>query len=291
MPTVSIVVPCYNGGRFLDALIASIRGQTFRDFETIIVDDGSTDGATRDKLASLPADIRVIRQDNAGLSAARNTGFRAARAEIVLPLDCDDTMEPTHLAETLPLLQAAPTDVGFVFTYERLVGARSGVAEFYFNPFDQLFVNRLSYCLLLRKAAWQRAGGYDETMRDGYEDWEFNIRLAKCGYRGISLAKPLVNYLVSNSGMLMNKSSRLHGALWRGIRAKHADLYRLGALLRLWWQSRGMPGKISLPVAAALLSMALMLPEVWFSAFIDRLRRARMADGPTPAPAASLVRG
>ena len=290
MPTVSIVVPCSNGGRFLDALIASIRGQTFRDFETIIVDDGSTDGATREKLASLPADIRVIRQDNAGLSAARNAGFRAASAEIVLPLDCDDTMEPAHLAETVPLLQAAPAGVGFVFTYERLVGARSGVAEFYFNPFDQLFVNRLSYCLLLRKSAWQRAGGYDEAMRDGYEDWEFNIRLMKCGYQGICLAKPLVHYLVSNSGMLMNKSSRLHAALWRGMRAKHTDLYRPGALLRLWWQSRGMSGKISLPVAAALLSMAFMLPEAWFSAFIDRLRRSRMANaGPaaSAAPAAS----
>ena len=284
MPTVSIVVPCYNGGKFLDALVASIRAQTFRDFETIIVDDGSTDAATRERLAALPADIQIIRQDNAGLSAARNAGFRAARAEIVLPLDCDDTLEPTHLAETVPLLLKASDDIGFVFTYERLVGARSGIAEFYFNPFDQLFVNRLSYCLLMRKSAWQRARGYDETMRDGYEDWEFNIRLAKCGYRCICLPKPLVNYLVSSSGMLMNKSSRLHGALWRKMRAKHADLYRPGALLRLWRKSRDVPGKISLPVAAALLSMAFVLPESWFSALVHRLRRARMSDHAALAP-------
>lgn len=284
MPTASIVVPCYNGGKFLDALVASIRAQTFRDFETIIVDDGSTDAATREKLAALPADIQIIRQDNAGLSAARNAGFRAARAEIVLPLDCDDTLEPTHLTETVPLLLKAADDIGFVFTYERLVGARSGIAEFYFNPFDQLFVNRLSYCLLMRKSAWQRAGGYDETMRDGYEDWEFNIRLAKCGYRGICVPKPLVNYLVSSSGMLMNKSSRLHGALWRKMRAKHADLYRPGALLHLWRKSRDVPGKISLPVAAALLSMAFVLPESWFSALVHRLRRSRMSDHAALAP-------
>lgn len=284
MPTVSIVVPCYNGGQFLDALVASIRAQTFRDFETIVIDDGSTDAATREKLAALPADIQVIRQDNAGLSAARNAGFRAARAQIVLPLDCDDTLEPTHLAETVPLLLNASDEVGFVFTYERLIGARSGIAEFYFNPFDQLFVNRLSYCLLLRKSAWQRASGYDETMRDGYEDWEFNIRLAKCGYQGICVRKPLVNYLVSGSGMLMNKSSRLHGALWRKMRAKHAELYRPAALLHLWRKSRAQPGKISLPVAVALLSMAKVLPESWFSALIDRLRRSRMADSTTLAP-------
>ena len=288
MPAVSIVVPCYNGGQFLDALVASIRAQTFKEFETIIVDDGSTDAATREKLAALPPDIQVIRQENAGLSAARNAGFRAAGAEIVLPLDCDDTLEPTYLAETVPLLLRAADDVGFVFTYERLVGARSGIAEFYFNPFDQLFVNRLSYCLLLRKSAWQDIGGYDEAMRDGYEDWEFNIRLAKRGYRGICVPKPLVNYLVSSSGMLMNKSSRLHGALWRKMRTKHADLYRPDALLRLWRKNRGEPGKISLPVAAALLSMAMVLPESWFSELVHRVRRSRMAEGATLSTAASL---
>jgi glycosyltransferase involved in cell wall biosynthesis len=286
MPTVSIVVPCYNGGQFLDALVVSIKAQTFTDFETIIVDDGSTDAVTREKLTALPSDIQVIRQENGGLSAARNTGFRAARAEIVLPLDCDDTLEPTHLEETVALLLDAPDDVGFVFTYERLLGARSGIAEFYFNPFDQLFVNRLSYCLLLRKSAWQRAGGYDETMRDGYEDWEFNIRLAKSGYRGICVPKPLVNYLVSSSGMLMNKSSRLHGALWRKMRTKHADLYRPHALLHLWRKHRGEPGKISLPVAATLLSMAAVLPESWFSALIHRVRRSRMSDS---APLAAVA--
>jgi glycosyltransferase involved in cell wall biosynthesis len=285
MPTVSIVVPCYNGGQFLDALVASIRAQTFRDFETIIVDDGSTDVATREKLAALPADIQVVRQENGGLSSARNAGFRAAQAQIVLPLDCDDTLEPTHLAETVPLLLRAPPEIGFVFAYERLVGARSGIMEFYFNPFDQLFANRMSYCLLMRKSVWENAGGYDETMRDGYEDWEFNIRIAKCGYQGICVPKPLVNYLVSNSGMLMSKSSQLHGKIWRKMRAKHADLYRPTALLALWRRTRAQPGKISLPVAAALLSMAHVLPESWFSALIHRVRRARMSDGASLAAA------
>jgi glycosyltransferase involved in cell wall biosynthesis len=285
MPKVSIVVPCYNGGRFLDGLVASLRAQTFRDFETIVVDDGSTDPDTREKLAALPAEIRVIRQNNGGLSAARNTGFRAASAEFVLPLDCDDTIEPTCLAELVPLLEGAAPDVGFVFPYENMVGARTGVSEFYFNPFDQLFINRLSYCLLMRKSAWERAGGYDETMRDGYEDWEFNIRLAKCGYRGLCLPKPLVNYLVSNSGMLMTKSSRLHGALWRRMRAKHAELYRPAALFALWQKNRGEPGKVSLPAAAVLLGMATFLPESWFSAFVHRVRQSRMTQGAALATA------
>ena len=79
VPAVSVVVPCFNGGRFLDSLLASLERQTFRDFEIIIVDDGSDDEATLRKLASLESRVRVIHQDNRGLPGARNSGIAAAR--------------------------------------------------------------------------------------------------------------------------------------------------------------------------------------------------------------------
>ncbi len=121
VPAVSVVVPCYNGGRFIDQLLASLAQQTFRDFELIIVDDGSR-AETRDKLATLDTSIRVIRQDNAGPGAARNTGMAQARADIILALDCDDTLDPTYLEETVALMRASPGDVGFIFTHERMTG-------------------------------------------------------------------------------------------------------------------------------------------------------------------------
>src|SRR5579872_5766851 len=101
VPAISVVVPCYNGGRFIDALMASLDAQTFRDFEIILVDDGSTDELTAQKLAEIKDRVRIVRQDNRGLPAARNSGIREARADIVFPLDCDDTIEPTFLAETV----------------------------------------------------------------------------------------------------------------------------------------------------------------------------------------------
>ncbi|MCL4713130.1 MAG: glycosyltransferase family 2 protein [Pseudorhodoplanes sp.] len=276
-PAVSVVVPCYNGGRFLDRLVETLKHQTFRDFETIIVDDGSTDPQTVSRLASLPADIRVIRQANGGLSNARNTGFRAAQAEYVLPLDCDDSLEPQFLAETIATMRTAPADVGFVFTDERLAGARSGLAEHHFNAFDQLFVNRLTYCMLLRKSAWRAVGGYDERMRDGYEDWEFNIALAKAGFRGIGIRKPLTVYWVSSEGMLMSKSSTLHARLWSDIRRKHSDLYRLPGVLRQWWKWRSVPHDVTLGLALALLTVAFVLPEQWFSGLVHYVRSRRLA--------------
>jgi glycosyltransferase involved in cell wall biosynthesis len=296
-PTVSVVVPCYNGGPFIDQLLGSLAAQTFRDFEIIIVDDGSTDPTTIGKLDSLPTAVRVIRQQNLGLPGARNTGFRAARADLVLPLDCDDTIEPTYLAETVRSLGAAPADVAFVVTYVRFVGARSGIGECYFNPFDLLFSNQLVCCMLMRKAAWQAVGSYDETMRDGYEDWEFAIRLSRHGYRGIAIEKPLFNYRISETGMMMTRSSRMHGALWRQIRRRHAESYRLPEVLRLWWRA-GRSGKIGLPVSLGLLATASVLPEAWFNSLIHRIRQMRIArqmrgaEAVRPAPTALLpIRG
>lgn len=268
---VSVIVPCHNGGRFIDALLQNLSAQTFRDFEVVIVDDGSTDEATLRKLDSLPGDIRLVRQEKRYLPGARNRGFHEARAEFVLPLDCDDALDPSFLAETVALLRKAPADVAFVFTHMRLTHALDGVLPRHFNRFDQLFLNQLPYCMLLRRSAWQAIGGYDESMRDGSEDWEFSIRLARAGFRGVELPKPLFLYRVSPDGMLMTHSVRMQGSIWRFIRRKHADLYRLSALAALRRATRSAPGRMSALTAAGLLGAALLLPEAWFNKLYYRV--------------------
>ena len=139
-----------------------------------------------------------------------------------------------------------------------------------------MFLNQLPYCMLIRKSAWQAAGGYDETMRDGSEDWEFNIRLSGAGFRGIELAKPLFVCSVRPDGMLLSRATRMHGTIWRHIRVRHADLYRATALVRLWRATRGLPSKVSAGTAAGLLLAARLLPERWFNTlFFWLLVRAR----------------
>jgi glycosyltransferase involved in cell wall biosynthesis len=282
-PRVSIVVPCHNGGRFLDGLLASLAAQTFRDFEIIIVDDGSTEDATREKLRQLGSAVRVVHQENRYLSGARNRGFQEAQAPLVLPLDCDDTVEPSYLAETVSILENAPPDVGFVFTHGRLIGAVNGVYVRHFNQFDQLFLNQLPYCMLMRKSTWEAVGGYDEAMREGTEDWEFNIRLSRSGFRGTELPKPLFVYRVRPDGMLLSRATRVHGTNWRYIRAKHADLYRIGRLMALWRSTRGGASKVSAPMAVGLLGAAKVLPETWFNDLffwiLARSRTSRVGRG------------
>ncbi len=260
-PTVSVIVPCFNGGRFLDGLLASLAAQTFRDFEIIIVDDGSTDAFTQQKLAALGPEIRVVRQENRGLPGARNTGFHAAQGSFVLPLDCDDTIEPSFLAETVAALSNARPGIGFVFTHMRLIGGMEGIMPRAFNRFDQLLLNNLPYCMLIRKSAWEAAGGYDETMSDGYEDWEFNIRLAAAGFHGIELATPLFVYRISSEGMLLSRSARMHGALWRRVRERHAELYNFQMLRDIHYAWRIAPRRFAFLTALIMLAGAHLLPD------------------------------
>jgi glycosyltransferase involved in cell wall biosynthesis len=282
-PKISIVVPCYNAGRFLPALFASLAAQTFRDFEIVVVDDGSTDAATIAALDALPQDVRLVRQSNQGLAAARNSGFRAAVGKFMLPLDCDDALAPSFLQRAVPLLSNAPADVGFVFTDMRLIGALGGVLRRQFNRFNQLFHNRLPYCLLLRKSAWQNVDGYDASMRDGYEDWEFNIRLVLAGFKGVRIPEPLFVYYVSPDGMLMSRSARRHGQLWREILERHRSVYTWSNLRKLdhVWTD---PGKRYSPFVGMLLVWGgWLLPRFIVSAIffnsLQTLHRLRVRRG------------
>ncbi len=287
-PSVSVIVPCYNGGRFIPQLLGSLARQTFRDFEIIIVDDGSTDAATRQALDNLDPSVRVIRQGNKGLSAARNAGIASAAADLVLTLDCDDMFEPPFLAEAVAIMRAAPPDVALVLCHMRLAGAANGPLERHFNRFDLLFSNPIPSGVLLRKAAWQAAGGYDEAMRDGYEDWEFYLRLMLRRYRGITIPKPYKIYHVSSEGMLFNQSSGKHAAIWRRIRRKHAAAYRPLAILRLWRESRDGSGRddaghVSALKATIAYLMAVLLPDGFFSALIALRRQRHLLHGHRPA--------
>lgn len=280
-PQVSVVVPCYNGGRFLDAFMAGMAEQTFRDYEIIIVDDGSTEAASLAKFAELEraGSARIIHQENRGMSGARNTGIRAARADLIMVLDCDDMVAPPFLAEAVEILRSAPPTVGAVFSHKQLVGAGHGDLERHFNRFDLLFTNTMPSCLVLRKSCIDAIGLYDESLRDGYEDWEFNLRLAHCGFDAIEIPKPYHVYRVSEHGMLFSRSSGAHARLWRAIRKKHAALYRPWAILKTWRRDRGDNAHVSLAKAVAAYLMAILLPDALFTYFVVGLRRRHLIGG------------
>jgi GT2 family glycosyltransferase len=126
----------------------------------------------------------------------------------------------------------------------------------------------------MRKVAWSALGGYDESMRDGYEDWDFNIRMANSGFRAIVIPKPLFVYRVSSEGMLLSHCTTRHATIWARMRRKNRNLYRLPALLRSWRANRST-SRLPLPVALAILSLA-QLPDRWFNAIMNAFRYVRL---------------
>ena len=169
MPKVSVIIPCYNYGRYLEEAVDSVLRQTFKDVEIIIVDDGSTEKETLDILNILggmyPA-ITIIHQSNGHLSNARNVGIRAAKGEYILPLDADDAIEPTMLERCVSVLDNCPS-VGFAYTQVKLFGDRDEVwLSPEYNFYDLLQGNYIVATNLFRKKAWEEVGGYDESMRE-----------------------------------------------------------------------------------------------------------------------------
>lgn len=114
LPRVSVIVPTHNSARYLPEAIDSVLGQTYRDFEIIVVDDGSTDD-TQEVLARYGDQIRVVRQRNQGSAAARNAGILAARGEFIAFLDADDLWLPQKLERQMPLFGERP-EIGWVYS-------------------------------------------------------------------------------------------------------------------------------------------------------------------------------
>ncbi len=198
-PEVSVIIPFYNLGRYLPDTLESLRRQTFTDYETIIIDDGSTDPESLALLKRLDGQgLRVVHKPNGGLGSARNAGLREARGRWVLPLDADDLIAPDYLAKTVAVAQADPGVAVvsalvscFVEEASRPVGGwvPLGLDRDILPAFN---VGAAAGSLLDRRAALD-VGGYDERLTS-YEDWDFWCRLAERDHRaaaaGALLAQP-----------------------------------------------------------------------------------------------------
>jgi glycosyltransferase involved in cell wall biosynthesis len=231
MPLVSVVIPVYNGERFLKESLESVFAQTFHDYEIVCVDDGSTDG-TFALLQQYGAQVRVVQQANAGQSAARNAGVRQATGAFVAFLDQDDRWYPSKLAQQVAVLNAEPNVVLVHCNYDRMDGdgrvlvagaALAEQASALASPLGRLIGEALVFpsAMIVRRDVFQRVGGFDPELR-GFEDFDLIARLKQQG-RFV---------LLNESGM----AYRLHaGGFTRAggmgiIRSRERFLIRMKAL-------------------------------------------------------------
>ena len=228
---VSVVIPCYNDKDYIEEAVQSVLNQTFQDFEIFIVDDGSN-AATKKVLANIKNEkLQIITQTNQGSSKARNSGFKAVNSEYVLVLDGDDTVDAIFLEKAVVILDGNQK-IGAVSSYctlfikkEQVVHKHlpkgGGVVDFLFNN------NSVSFALI-RKKCWEEIGGYDEQMKNGFEDWEFWISLTKRNWTIYIIPEFLFNYRQKKSNESLDKISKqnFREANLNYIYKKHQDIYQ-----------------------------------------------------------------
>jgi len=181
-PIVSVIMPCFNQGQFIEEAVESVIAQTFTPVEIIIINDGSTDIETVRLLNHYQKpNVSVIHTANQGPSAARNVGIHQAKGQYILPVDADDRIAPTYLEKAVPILESQP-EVGIVYAQAELFGAKTG--SFDLPPYqfpDILLGNMIFNSSLYRKADWEKAGGYNENMVLGWEDYDFWLSILELG--------------------------------------------------------------------------------------------------------------
>jgi len=231
-PAVSVIIPAYNAARFIGETLDLLFAQTYADYEAIVINDGSPDTEELEGvIAPYRERIVYIKQDNRGVSSARNTGIRAARGRFIATLDSDDRWEPDYLAVQVEMLERDPT-IDVVSPDAIIFGESPHAGKRYYdiNPSDgEITFERLvtQQCnvwtgVTARREAVLRAGLFDETL-GGAEDFDLWLRILKNGGRIVTHRRVLAHFR-KRRGSLSSDSVWMFGHVLRVLEKLDATL-------------------------------------------------------------------
>jgi glycosyltransferase involved in cell wall biosynthesis len=263
---ITVVVTCFNYGRYLAEAVSSASGQADGEPRIIVVDDGSTDPETLTSLEQLPEHVTLIRQPNSGLATARNTGMRRAVTPYLIALDADDRLASDALKLLREPLDHEPK-LGFAYGASQFFGAWEGLLSFpEYDPYKLLYRHIVGSTTLMRRELFEDVGGFDPAFYE-YEDWEFWVHALARGWRGRKVDAVTLHYRRHADGMywgararyrswyrrLRHKHPELYGREGRGALAAESDLGPVGrAVYRWWWGRRPLPARVELALQALL---------------------------------------
>jgi glycosyltransferase involved in cell wall biosynthesis len=226
-PIVSIIIPAYNYGQFISECLDSVIAQTFSNWECIVVDNGSTDNTAEivKSYAAKESRISYYFTEQKGVSFARNLAVSYSKGDYILPLDADDRIATTYVAKALKILTDQP-QVKVAYCEAELFGAFTGrwmLPEF---SIENLLIENSIFCTaLFRKKDFEAAKGFNEEMKEGFEDWDFWIRMLGNGGEVYKIPEVLFYYRMrasSRNGVLHDQKQL---DLRRRIYTNHKALY------------------------------------------------------------------
>lgn len=228
MPKISVIIPCYNQGQYLEEAVQSVLNQTFKDFEIIVVNDGSTDQATIEILNNfnMPK-TKVIHTTNQKLAMARNNGIKESKGQYILPLDCDDKIGEKYLELANDILDNN-SEIGIVYCRAEYFGVKEG--EWFlpsYNFPEILLCNQIFCSSLYRKSDWEKVGGYNPNMIYAFEDWDFWLSLIGLGVKVHKIDDILFYYRQHNNATSMINQLQISNfvAMKNQILENHKKLY------------------------------------------------------------------
>ena len=200
---ISIIIPCYNQGQYIDEAIKSVEEYKYNDYEIIIINDGSTDEFTNKHLLELKnKGYHVLFQENQGLSSTRNNGIRLAKGKYILPLDADNKIKAEYIIKAIEILDGN-SSISIVYSDRQLFGNSNELKRVgELNVAKIVRENYIDACAIFRKTIWTEIGGYDETMLIGLEDWDFWLSSIEKGFRFFYVPEPLFSYRVVDNSMI-----------------------------------------------------------------------------------------
>ncbi|WP_149244195.1 glycosyltransferase [Dyadobacter sp. 32] len=230
LPLVSIIIPCYNNKNVIFEAIDSALNQSYPRVEVIVVDDGSTDGSYEfvfDRILE-GQNLRIVRQDNQGPAAARNTGFTLSGGDYLVFLDADDILHPDYVESCYREYEKDPS-LNIVYCEAELFENKTGLWKL--KPFSEstiLLYNSIPVFAMLRSQVFQQIGKYDTQLKCS-EDWELWIRLLQ-QFEGVyKIPKVLFYYRKRNEQNSITDQDKIynfrHDSLLY-IYTKHQQLYR-----------------------------------------------------------------
>jgi glycosyltransferase involved in cell wall biosynthesis len=262
---IDVVVAHYNHGEYLETALDSLLAQSVSGFDIIVVDDGSTELASKEVLARLGAHpcVRVVYRDHQGVGAARNAGIQLSDAQYIFVMDADDRVEPSFIEECLAVLDRRP-EVGIVSSWIRTFG----VGEWLVKPAgglieDFLHKNNCPGQAVIRRTCWEQTGGYREELGSAAEDWEFYLSVLERRWRAHIVEKPLLHYRVQRQSANTASQAR-RSDLYRRIVALHEDTYRRCLIEVLCRKEQQLVDQHEVIREMMLTHADLELPEITF---------------------------
>ncbi len=227
MVQISVIIACYNQENYIAEALDSALGQTFKDFEIVVINDGSIDNSAsviKSYVQKYPQIIRYIEQSNQGVIAARNNAITQAKGKYIFPLDGDDKIAPDCLEKLYKAMIHHQGDV--IYCNVEYFGNKTDRMETLApTKFNMCLCNRVCVSALYRKSDWEQYGGYDQIMGKGLEDWEFWLNFVednKCFYK---VDEVLFFYRISDASRNNSIPKSSGKELVRLIRQKHKKLF------------------------------------------------------------------